>query len=130
MTQPTQFFAAQITERISFKLAVLGPAMVEARLVRGVPLRVSLAFGGGNLRALRGNVPNDLTPEEFLTRWTRVVAAGFIGTPAPTVEASWLAGEVFKVEVSWDPERKPWGGIVVPSGIPREGPLGKSPDLG
>ncbi len=129
MRNPTEAALADIVATVGRALDALGPARVEARLVRGVPLRLELFRTAFDLDPLRGRVPGEATVEEWLTRATRVAAAGFIETPAPTVEAGW-EGSCFRVRVSWTPERLPWGGVLVPDSIPRSGSLGKTPRVG
>jgi hypothetical protein len=129
MRNPTEAAFAYITGTVGRMLATLGLARVEGRLVRGVPLRFEFFLTELEFELLRGRVTGEATVGEWVTRATRVVAAGFIETPAPTVEAGW-EGDLFRVRVSWTPERLPWAGVLVPGSIPRSGPLGKSPRVG
>jgi len=130
MPHPTEYFAARIDAEIGHYLDKKNPGLVEAALVRGLELRLGRCYSAQEVKSLRGKCPSGMRAEEFLTVWTRLCATSRLETPAPEVTASWTTPGVFQVEIRWTPERLPWGGVVVPDGIPKEGPLGKSPKRG
>jgi hypothetical protein len=113
--------AARITAKIESAIEREGLASIEALLVRGVGFGVELALADSDLEALR-YAKSGLTPEEWVSRWSRLTAISLIEVPRPTIDATWNDLRTkFTVRIAWTPERKPWGGVVVPNAMPREG---------
>jgi len=97
----------------------------EWRIVRGKACNVDVYFSAVELAQLLASAPRQMAASEYLLRWAKLAAADFSSTPDPEVrfikEGAGFGG--YFVRTTWTPERKPWGAVVVPDGIPCEGDL-------